>query len=66
MLERILDRLPFRGPKGVKGLNATENNLKMTGAVIGPFLIMWLFVKIFLPDAMYDIGITVSLFAWLA
>jgi len=66
VLERILERLPFRGAKGVKGLNATENNLKMTGAVVGPFLAMWLFIKMFLPDAMYDMAVTISLFAWLA
>ena len=28
MLERILEWLPFRGAKGVKGLNATENNVQ--------------------------------------
>ena len=51
---------------GVTGLNATENNAKMTGAIVGPFLAMWLFAKIFLPSQMYDLAVTVSLFGWLA
>ena len=50
----------------ITGFNATENNIKMTGAVIGPFLAMWLVIQMFLPEAMYDLAVTVSLFIWLA
>lgn len=50
----------------VTGFNATENNFKMSGTVLGPFLILWLTIRIFLPDEMYDLSITVGLFIWLA
>jgi hypothetical protein len=38
----------------------------MSGAVLAPFLVMWIIVKMFLPDEMYDLGVTVSMVAWLA
>lgn len=50
----------------VTGFNATENNIQMTGAVVGPFIIMWLAIQMFLPDELYDMAITLSLFIWLA
>jgi len=50
----------------VSGFNATENNLKMTGAVVGPFLAMWLVIQMFLPEGLYDLAVTISLFIWLA
>lgn len=58
----------FRNLKtgAVSGFNATENNLKMTGAVVGPFLAMWLFIQLFLPIELYDLAVTISLFIWLA
>lgn len=58
----------FRNLKtgAVTGLGATENNIKMSGAVLGPFLGMWLVIQMFLPDALYDLAITISMFIWLA
>ena len=61
-----LDWLRNLGSGAITGFNATENNLKMTGAVVGPFLAMWLVIQIFLPKALYDLAITISLFIWLA
>jgi hypothetical protein len=37
----------------------------MSGIVVAPIVVMWFVVKIFLPDEMYDLGITVSMVGWL-
>lgn len=39
--------------------------MKMSGVVLLPFLVMWFVIRIFLPDSMYDVAITISMLAWL-
>lgn len=35
------------------------------GALLTPFLVMWTFIKIFLPDEIYDLSVTVAMLIWL-
>lgn len=60
----IIERI--RGSRGIKGLNSTENNLKMTGAVIGPFLAMWIGIQMFLPKALYEVSMSLAMGVWVA
>lgn len=49
----------------VGGLNATENNLRMSAVLLAPFLVMWLGIKMLLPDEMYDFAVTIAMCVWL-
>ena len=60
----LLNRLRSWRIGAVTGVNATENNVKMSGALLLPFIVMWFIVKLFLPDAMYDLAVSVSMGIW--
>lgn len=49
----------------ITGAGLAENNVKMSGALLAPFMAMWFFIKFFTPDAMYDIYVTYAMGAWL-
>lgn len=61
----ILDLFKVWG-KGISGYNATENNLKMTVVILGPFLALWMGIRMVMPPPLYDSAVTVSVFIWLA
>jgi len=50
---------------GVTGAGFTENNIKMMGALLAPFLAGWSVVKFLLPVEMYDLNVSVLLLGWL-
>lgn len=61
----LLERLRGWRKGAVTGLNATENNIKMTGACLAPFLVMWFVIKLFFPEEMYDLSVTIAMLIWL-
>lgn len=65
MLEGLVDRLRSWRVGAVTGAGFTENNVRMMGALFAPFLVMWSIVKFFLPDALYDMSISVAMVIWL-
>ena len=62
----LRDRLKFWGFGGTTGFNATENNIKMTIVIVAPFLGLWLAIRVIMPEPLYDMAVTVSVFIWLA
>lgn len=65
MLDRITGAIKKWRLGAVTGAGLTENNIKMMGALLAPFLGMWFVIKIFLPDELYDLSVTIAMFAWL-
>ena len=49
----------------VTGAGFTENNIKMLGYLLAPFLAGWAFVRWFTPPEMYDIYVGLLLVGWL-
>lgn len=65
MLERVTGAIRKWRLGAVTGQGLTENNLKMMSALLAPFLGMWFFIKLFLPDEMYDLSVTIAMLVWL-
>jgi len=61
----IIGRIKRLRTGGVTGAGFTENNIKMMGALLAPFLAGWSFIKFFLPVENYDINVTILLVFWL-
>jgi hypothetical protein len=62
-LSNILNKIIHRG--GNSGLSQTDNNVRMAGVVIGPFLVVWLLLQVFAPPALADYTGALTLGVWL-
>lgn len=65
MFKSVVGKIKSWRLGAVTGAGLTENNMKMMGALLAPFLVMWTAIRIFLPDEMYDLGITFGMIVWL-
>jgi len=61
----LVDRIKRWRTGAVTGAGLTENNIKMTGALIAPILVIWAGVKMFLPDTAYDLAMSLAMGGWL-
>jgi hypothetical protein len=64
-LSRVVKAVRNLRLRAVSGYNATENNAKMSGVVLGPVLAVWFIVKMFTPPEMYDTYMMYALGFWL-
>jgi hypothetical protein len=62
-MSNILNKLIHRG--GNAGLSQTDNNVKMAAIIIGPFLVIWILMQIFMPPQLSSISGAVTLGAWM-